>query len=313
MPWPVRTPLERLAALVIVLSAAGCAEPGGESAVDAPAPGGELRIASLSPAITRTLVDLGVEERIVGRSPFCDFLDPGIPVVGDLHGANFERLIELDPTHVLVQPAQSGIDPALRELADEHGWKLAGWRGVNTIDDIEAMVRELPAILYEPGSDELAALTARAADMLNGIAAALTPGETADELWRGRTLLVYATSPLGVFGRGTYLHDVLVRFGAVNVINAEGWVQLTLEDVTRLDPGAIILIRPAPRVHRAEEVDALEAAGALGTLDIEAARAQRFAVLSHPDALMPSTAVAEVAEELRRVLRSLNQAGEPES
>ncbi|MDY7108930.1 MAG: ABC transporter substrate-binding protein [Planctomycetota bacterium] len=303
------TPRQRLVALVLVLFAFGCAEPAGDATTEAD----EIRIVSLSPAISRTLLDLGLEERIVGRSPFCDFLDPAIPVVGDLHGAQFERLIELDPTHVLVQSPQAGIDPGLRELADEHGWKLAGWRGVNTIDDIEAMVRELPTVLCEPGSDELAALGARSAELLNEIAAALAPGETDDQVWRGRTLLVYAMSPLGVFGRGTYLNDVLVRCGAGNAVEAEGWVQLTLEDVTRLDPGAIILIRPGPRNQPAEPVDPIDAAGALATLDIEAARAERIAILSHPDALMPSTAISEVAAELRDVLRRLNRPSEPGS
>lgn len=313
MRWFILTPLSRRVASVVVLIASGCAEPAAESGRDRDAPVGAPRIASLSPAISRTLVDLGLEDSIVGRSPFCDFLDGSVPIVGDLRSANYERLIELNPTHVLVQEPQAGGDPALRRLADEHGWELRQWSGVDTIDDIEAMVRDLPSILYEPGADEQAAVAARSAELLNEIASALAPGEAADELWRGRTLLVYALSPLGVFGRETYLHDVLVRFGAANAVEAEGWVQLTLEDVTRLDPGAIILIRPAPREGRLEPIDPIEAAGALATLDIEATRARRIAILAHPDAMMPSTAISEVAAEMRDVLRRLKGESEGES
>jgi len=297
----------------MALMAAGCAEPEAEPAREGAGQGSALRIASLSPAVSRTLVDLGLEARIVGRSPFCDFLDPAIPIVGDLRNVNYERLIELDPTHVLAQTSQRGIDPTLRELAVEHGWRLEQWSGVDTIDDIERMVRELPAILYEPGSGELEELTARSAELLNQIAAALAPGQGTGELWRGRTLLVYALTPVGVFGRGTYLHDVLVRFGATNAVSTDGWVELTLEDITRLNPQAIIVIRPSRGGRAVRPADAMEAAGVLATLDIDAVRFGRIAILAHPDALMPSTAISEVAGEMRRILRRLNEGSVPGS
>ena len=297
----------------MTLIAAGCAEPEAEPADKGDGQGSDLRIASLSPAVSRTLVDLGLEARIVGRSPFCDFLDPAIPIVGDLRNVNYERLIELDPTHVLVQTSQKGIDPTLRELAVEHGWRLEQWSGVDSIDDIERMVRELPAILCAPGSGELEELTARSAELLNTIAAALAPGRGAGELWRGRTLLVYALTPVGVFGRGTYLHDVLVRFGATNAVSADGWVELTLEDITRLNPQAIIVIRPSPRGTAVKPTDAMEAAGVLATLDVDAVRAGRIEILTHPDALMPSTAISEVAGEMCRILRRLKEGSVPGS
>src|SRR5436190_23420947 len=43
-----------------------------------------VRLVSLSPAITRTLVDFHLESNIVGRTPHCYSVDKSIPVVGDL-------------------------------------------------------------------------------------------------------------------------------------------------------------------------------------------------------------------------------------
>jgi ABC-type Fe3+-hydroxamate transport system substrate-binding protein len=299
-----QSPFALLAPAVALLSVlAGCTEPEprSEPSTD-PQRIGELRLVSMSPALSRTLVDFGLERRIVGRSPFCDFLDDDVPIVGDLRNINYERLIELAPTHVLVQAEP---DQKLLALAAERGWCIGRWGTIDTIDDIERTVRELPGRLLPPGTEDLEDLTARSADLLNEIAAALAPGAGADRLWRGSTLLVYAVQPVGVFGRGTYLHDVLARFGVENAAPAERWAELSLEDVTRLNPQAIILVRPGA----GESINPMEAAGPLATLEIDAVRNQRIAVLSHPDALRPCTGIIGVAAEMRERLISLGVQG----
>jgi len=206
---------------------------------------GTLRIVSLSPAISRTLQDLGLADEIVGRSRFCDFLDEDVPVVGDLLQANYERLIELRPTRVLVQAPEEGIDPELIRLGERHGWTVHAWSGIDGIDDIERLVREIPAALYAAGTDERTRATARAAAIVVDIESALTPeappeappeSPTDTGFWRGPTLLVWSLEPVRVFGRGTYLDEILVRLGGTSATDLEGYPELSLEDVTRLDP-----------------------------------------------------------------------------
>ena len=261
------------------------------------------RIVSLSPALSRTLLDLGLGDLIVGRTAFCASLPPDIPVVGNLYEVDFERLIRLEPTHVLVQPpSASGPDPQLKRLGDRHGWIIAHWT-INSIEDIEQVIRDLPGVLYADRPDRQGLAAGRAAELLNEIAAALTP--SGDGGWRGRTLLVSDTEPVWVFGRGTYLHDILAAMGGANAVGAEGWVQLSLEDVGRLDPEAIIIVRDSGL----RDVDPLEAAGPLRKLDTTARRQHRITVLWHPDAKLPSSGVIGVAKEMRRVLQAL---AEPE-
>ena len=267
----------------------------------------EIRIVSLSPAISRTLMDFELADRIVGRSAFCDCLDQSIPVVGDLHSVNYERLIELKPTHVLLQPAAGGGDHKLTELAEAHGWTIGRWEGLNTIDDIEGMVHDLPWLLYGSNEKERVKMAGRVAELLNEIAGALSPG--GGQSWRGTTLIVHTVQPVGVFGHGTYLHDVLTRLGGINAVNREGWLELSLEDIARLNPQAIIIIRPGGEA----ESDAMEVAGPLGRLQIDAARDGRIAVLTHPDALRPCTGIIGVAAEMRRLLRDFSRSREPVS
>ena len=69
----------------------------------APAP--DARIVSLVPSITELLCDLGLAERLVGRTGFC--IHPrdtvrAIPKVGGTKDVNVDRLRALAPTHVVV-------------------------------------------------------------------------------------------------------------------------------------------------------------------------------------------------------------------
>jgi ABC-type Fe3+-hydroxamate transport system substrate-binding protein len=292
-----------VAALAIVLAAA-C----GERAPETP-PGAGPRIVSLSPALSRTLVDLGLGPLIVGRSRYCDFLDPAVPIAGDLLAADYERLVDLAPTHLAIQAPASGVDGALLAFAAEHGWRVGQWTSIDAVDDIERVVRELPPFVFEPGTPELERATFRSAELLVEIAEALSPGPDAAVVWRGTTLIVYAREPVGVFGRGTYLGEVLSRLGGTNAVEADGWAELTLEDVTRLNPGAIMLVvDPA-----AEEGDPAVHPGPLATLDVDAVRDGRIALLRHPDAWRPCTGIIGVADEMRAALRGLATPGGPES
>jgi len=272
--------------------------------------GAKLRIVSLSPAITRTLVDFGLHERLVGRSRFCESVEQSITVVGDLHNINYERLIRLQPTHVLVQSAKAGIDPELQRLASAHQWTVQDWP-LASLDDIKRMVRELPEVFATQDRARNEALQSRAHALLARMNDVLDrdPSRSDDDhkkasgssdagIWTDRTLIVNATDPVMVFGTGTYLHDVLTALGGENAIDAEGWVTLSIEDVVRLEPQAIIIVQPGAEPSVTYE----DVAGPLADIDVPAARNGRVAVLRHDDALLPSSAVIDIAETLRTIL-----------
>src|SRR5262249_39766424 len=125
--------------------------------------------------------------------------------------------------------------------AETNGWHVASWR-LNTLDDIEAMIREIPAVLFEPGIADLDQSARRAAELENAIAQALSP--SGKKLWQGTVLLASSNNPVLAFGSGTYLSDVLSRFGCENVIKSPGWVQMSMEDVVRANPQGLMLALP---------------------------------------------------------------------
>lgn len=256
------------------------------------------RIASLSPAITRTLVDLGLAEHIVGRTAFCRSVDASVPVVGDLLHLDYERLVRLQPTHVLTQRSARDADPGLHALADRHGWRLWNASRVDDLDDVRTLVSTLPGVLEGSlDAEHLAAAQRLSTELLGRLEAALA-GSPANR-FRGRVLVLSDLQPLTAFGTTTYMDDLLRRLGGRNALTARGWVQLSMEDLVRLDPVAVILLvdrSPAdPNLLRAR----------FAGLPIAAVRQQRLVVLAHPDALLPSSALISVAEALAATLRDL--------
>ncbi len=81
----------------------------------APAPC-DARIVSLVPSITELLFDLGVGDRVVGRTPFCVHPCGGVanvPRVGGTKTPRLDRIRALEPTHVIVN-----VDENRREDAE---------------------------------------------------------------------------------------------------------------------------------------------------------------------------------------------------
>jgi ABC-type Fe3+-hydroxamate transport system substrate-binding protein len=83
--------------------------------------GDDARIVCLVPSITELVCDLGLADRLVGRTGFC--IHPWetvrtIPKLGGTKDVNLDRIRELAPTHAILN-----IDENRRELADE----LAGF------------------------------------------------------------------------------------------------------------------------------------------------------------------------------------------
>jgi ABC-type hemin transport system substrate-binding protein len=271
----------------------------------ADARGGDLRIVSLSPAVSRALADLNLSQIVVGRTRFCTALDPSIPVVGDHFDLNVEAMVRAGPTHVFIQPPRGVVPDALNALGATHGWRIAAWK-IDTLDDIRAMVRDIVDRL-DPAGESAAFADARdRAGRLDAAMGALGRDEADQSRWQGRVLLVHSVAgAIGVYGSNTYLDEVLQLLGSVNAAErVSGWGQLTLEDVVRLDPQAVVVIRPgAPAAESANE-----ASGPISSLDIEAVRSGRVAVLRSPDALLPSTSVIDTAGELRAILDSFQDA-----
>ncbi len=229
-----------------------------------------VRIISLSPGITNTLIDAGYEDLLVGRSAFCKQANQKVPVVGDLRSVDYERLLSLSPTFVFVQQTVSGVDPHLLKLAHDGVFALRSWP-IDRLADIQQLYGDVTELIGEKRLP----------------LEVVTPKEHA----LPSPLLVITQGMEGsaglCFGKDTYIDDLLQAIGVENLVQHSGWISLSLEDIGRLEPEAILVVSDI-------EINKNSSAGI---------RSLGFPVIPfvHEHVLIPSSSIVEVAQELQKV------------
>jgi ABC-type hemin transport system substrate-binding protein len=225
-----------------------------------------IRIITLSPGITASLIDLGFGEQIVGRSAFCDNQIEAIPVVGDLRTIDYERLLRLQPTHVFVQPHADGEDLHLQALASENTFILRNWK-LNTINDIRTLASDLSGILGSTDASRSIAFDSTAISVAPTLI--MTKG---------------SEQQVGIcYGTNTYLDDVWSAMGGVNALKSDGWRMLSIEDIVRLSPDRILLVSDSVFTQNSP-------------IELLGIPVVRFV---HKDVLIPSVRIVDVAEALQ--------------
>ncbi|MGE0712970.1 MAG: ABC transporter substrate-binding protein [Planctomycetota bacterium] len=263
-------------------------------AAPARAPQGRVtRVVSLSPAITETIALLGAGDRLVGRSDYCPEVTaaPGLPRVGTSLRPNLEAIARLRPDLVLGERNAQSPGAELSALAP---LELLPWL---TLEDLTVSVRRLGVLVQrEEAADELATRL-RAA-----LAVSAPPGAP-------RVLLALAQPPGKLsqcwFIRRGSLHGAALRAaGGRNAVEDDGAGPpvLSLEEVLRLDPDAVVLLSPTPlsAEERAQLLRDWE-----GLPGLRAAGTRRVLPLVDPAGLVPGPRLLELIEPLRAAIAAV--------
>ncbi len=270
-----------LAVGLLAAIVAGCREARPENRDGAP------RIVALSPGVAETLDALGLGDRVVGRHAFDEFTSKAVPSIGDQAGIDYEALLRVQPTHVLLEQSAAGAPPRLLELATARNFEVRVVPML-TLGEIRDSIGRLPTIVDAPeAEDDAEALLVR---FDNSLSVSEGFGERA-----GRMLALYWTRPIGAAGPGSYHAEIIVALGGSLALD-EGspYRQLDPEDVRRLEPDSIALFVPDADQARRDEL-----LGLLGSLDLRAVREGRVAIVNHPRCQTPGPSVVEVAKALR--------------
>lgn len=272
---------------VCAIASIACALAGFASGREPDAP---ARIAVLSPALGVILRDINASGAAAARHAFDVALDSSLPVAGDQTGIDYETLLRVRPTHVLLEWGTRELPPRLRTLAQERGWLLESFPML-TLEDIRSATRRLGAIAGRPEQSDA---------LLERMERAWSPDE-AVALRAGRTLTLYSVRPAGAAGPRSFHVQLVDALGARSVPE-QGTPYITLdgEDLRRLDPDTIILLAPGAASERTDELLA-----PLRSLGLRAAREQRVIIDTHPENQTPSSAMVGLAERLREALGGL--------
>ena len=248
------------------------------------------RIVSLAPSLTETLYALGVEDRLVGDTVYCDY-----------------------PPDAQKKPKVGGaIDPNLEQIAALHPDLVLLTKSLNRLDTVRALeTLGIPSYATDPHTvDEIISSTQKLATVLNVAEAGRS---LADDMQRQlgaleeklgplppkRVLFIVWTEPLISVGKHTFIADALRRAGAASIVDSgQDWPQVSLEEVVHLQPDYLVFASSHSGVA---ENDFESVANRAGWRILDAVRDRRYAVIS--DAVnRPAPRIVSAIEDLARQL-----------
>lgn len=255
-----------------------------------------LRVISLVPAVTEMLFAIGAGSNVVGVSSF-DRFPPEVltrPKVGALIDPDFERILTLRPTLVVVYGSQSDLAGRLRRSSiDVFEYRHTGLSDITTtIRDLGNRVGKAPEAgqLVENIQRDLS----KVRDAVRGRARPSTALVFSRE--PGALRAIYASGGIG------FLHDLLVVAGGRNVFEdaTSESLQASTELILARAPEVIIEIRPSEELTAAQ----LERERSLWRAlpSVPAARSGRVHILTDSKLSIPGPRVAEIAQTFLQVL-----------
>lgn len=258
------------------------------------------RIVSLSPSLTETIYALGLQDRLVGDTDYCDYPADAQKKtkVGKLDNPSIEQIVALRPDLVLV--TKLNRLETVRALGDLGISSYA--TDPHSVQQIVASTEKLAEVLgaADAGSAVGAELDRHLAELqarLSGV-----PPR--------RVLFIVWSEPLISIGQNTFIADALRYAGAVSIVESQqGWPQMSLEEVVRLQPDYLVFAASHSDSPQSD-FDAL--AERPGWRGLEAVRNRRFAVIS--DAVnRPAPRIVSAIEDLAKQLHPEAFAAHPET
>ena len=190
----------------------------------------ELRVISLSPALTDAIVEIGAADLLCGRSSGCDA--PGtkkIPIAGNMGYPNVEKILLLRPDYVISDTRHPGGN-----------WKFLSRQGIKvlflpgeSLGDYPANIRKLGKILArENGAEKVAKkYEEKIAELRTSIPA--NPR---------RVLIVFAVPPVISCGKQSFVNEALKLAGAANICGTveRSYFTVSTEYILKSAPEVII-------------------------------------------------------------------------
>ena len=250
------------------------------------------RYVSLSPAITETLVALGVGGRLVGVSDYCHYPSQveSLPHVGSGFTPRYESIVALSPTAVLVENVNAANVESLSRVVHVEAMP---WL---TLDQVIQSTRRLGQLLgHRSDAEQLAT------NYEHQLQSKVTPSSL-------RVLLTMAHSPGEiqeiVFIRRNSIHGrVLEAAGARNAMSQDVTVapRLSLEQVIRLDPDGIVILQSASQAdfHLLDDWRRLTVLYAVKTNQIK--------VIAAPEVAIPGPRLLELVKQIASIVGAWNK------
>ena len=203
------------------------------------------RIISLVPSLTQLILDLGLGNRLVGRTRFCihpEKLVNDIPIIGGTKNPNIEKILSLNPDYIIANR---------EENRKEDVEKLQAYAEVN-ITEIDT-INDAINVICELGGD--LGLASNAQKLVDEIMLLLSQSseypalKTAYFIWR---------DPWMVAASGTYIDSVMKHYNLENVFSdQQRYPQISLGDLQEQNP-VLILLSSEPFPFKQKHIEEIQ-------------------------------------------------------
>jgi iron complex transport system substrate-binding protein len=248
------------------------------------------RIVSLAPSLTETIYALGLQDRLVGDTDYCDYPPDAQKKtkVGGAINPSLEQIVALRPDLVLVTKSLNLIGTV--HALDNLGVSSYG-TDPHTVQEIISSTERLAGVLGVPEAG-----AALGADLEHHLAELQ---QRLNGLPPRRVLFIVWSDPLISAGKNTFIADALRLAGATSIVDsAQDWPHMSLEEVVRLQPDFLIFAESHSDSGQNQFDVVAERPGWRG---LDAVRNRRFAVIS--DAVnRPAPRIVSAIEDLARQL-----------
>jgi len=187
------------------------------------------RIVSLVPSLTELVLDLGLKNRLLGRTRFCihpEKLVPGIPIIGGTKTPNIEKILSLNPDYVIANHEENRKE-------DIELLQSKTYINITEIDTIEDALQTISEFGKDFEVEE------KAKNLIYEIRNLLeqsnhsTPLRTAYFIWK---------KPWMVAAKETYIDSVLAHYNLENVFSdQQRYPEISLSELAQKTPELILL------------------------------------------------------------------------
>ncbi len=196
------------------------------------------RIVSLAPSNTEILFALGLGNRVVGVTDYCDYPPEAVKLreegkiesIGGYSTVNVEKVISLKPD-LVVACYGNGIGTV--EAIKRFGIPVICFNPRN----LTQIMRDIYVLGVVCGVKE------NATKLINWMVKKIDEvvGITSKAKVRPKVVHILWNDPIWVSGRGTFVDELIRLAGGINAVKKKGWVVISKEELLRMNPDVIIV------------------------------------------------------------------------
>jgi len=249
------------------------------------------RIISLSPSNTEVAFALGLGERIVGVTEFCNYPPEALEkdIVGGFSTPSIEKVIELEPDLILASTIHKEEVPRLEELGIPV--LVVEASSLNELYASMSLVAEITGVI-SAGEEVIASMQQR-------IQAVQDVVSVIDDEDKIRVYYEVYSDPLMSAGSGAFITDVITLAGGINIFGDvdENYPQISAEVVAERQPDIILF----PDYHGTADLVLEGMADRPGWESVPAVLEFRVHAMSDDTFARPGPRAVEAIEEAARI------------